>query len=180
MEPSWVTVLLACVVGSVSQARDKALLLSVQRGRAAWAWLGGPGEGGGRWDRSLGRLVISSCQAAALPVSLGTQVGPEGSGIWVGIHGHHLHHRGPSPSWDSWAVIPERRPFKEGLPGAPARCGSQEAVVHLPPLPTQRHMVVCGAGPILPCTTEAGRSVPISESPGTVLTQRLSQGHQTQ
>lgn len=73
-------------------------------------WLGRSGVGDGSQDPPLcgsaaGRLVLQL-------VSLGTRAGPEVSGIWVRLIGHPLHHRGPSPSWDIWAVIlkgPSRR-----------------------------------------------------------------------
>lgn len=71
--------------------------------------------------------ALSSRPAGARPVSLGARVWPEGSGIRVRLLQHCLCHRGPSPSGDNWAVIPES-PLRGAAPSAGARWGFPEVL----------------------------------------------------
>lgn len=89
-------------LGERSATRNKAPLLSAESGRAAWVRPGRPGGGGGCRDGPCAAGPSSARQPDARPVSLGTQVGPGASGIWVQLL---LRHRTPSPCWNNWAVI---------------------------------------------------------------------------
>lgn len=112
-------------------------------------WLGRSGVGDGSQDPPLcgsaaGRLVLQL-------VSLGTRAGPEVSGIWVQLIGHPLHHRGPSPSWDSWAVI-LKGPSRRSSESTRARYGILGDIVHLHP---QAGSMQWCSGLVAPCPATA-------------------------
>lgn len=109
----------------LGQPRNRAFLLS-QGSRVTQVWPGGLGQG-------EGPLRPSPCSPSG-PLPAGPW---ECGGAQVRLTGHPLHHRGPSSSWDNWAVIPEG-PERRDSQSTCARCGIQEGVAHLHPQPGAR------------------------------------------
>lgn len=108
----------ACLGASLSQVRDKALLLSVPSGRAA-----GCGRAGQEKEMATGprpvqpapRLTSGWCPACVWEHRRSQKAGRPGRGDLGAALGYHLRHGGPSASWDNRAVIPEG-PLRRGCP----------------------------------------------------------------
>lgn len=139
----------------LGQPRNRAFLLS-QGSRVTQVWPGGLGQG-------EGPLRPSPCSPSG-PLPAGPW---ECGGAQVRLTGHPLHHRGPSSSWDNWAVIPEGP--RGGTPRAPVPgVASRRAL--LTSTPNLEHVVACGpAAPACTCQarpSQARWSGLCSASPG--------------